>query len=275
MSKDLELIAQELRLDILRMFKAAGTGHMAPALSCLDILVQLYFGGIINWEKRFTEERDRVILSKGHGCASLYAVLAKAGYITRDELWTFYKKNTRLMGLANAAVPGVEVATGSLGQGICFGTGTAMAAKLDGKEYRTYVILGDGESQEGTVYETTAFAAKERLGNFNVIMDYNHLQASGWVDDIEPLGDICKRWESYGWNVLEINGHDYGELGVALTEAKNAKDTPTFILAHTVKGKGISFAENSPVWHSRAPKAQEWEQICRELHIKMEDLDPV
>lgn len=275
MGKDLEQIAHELRIDVLKMFKLSGTGHMAPALSCLDILVQLYFGNIINWERRFTDDRDRVILSKGHGCASLYAVLAKAGYITRDELWTFYKKNTRLTGLANGMVPGVEVSTGSLGQGICFGTGTALAAKMDGRDYRTYVILGDGESQEGTVHESAAFAAKENLGNFTVIMDYNRLQASGMVDDIEPLGDVGERWKSYGWNVIEIDGHNYGELGKALISAKQSQDIPTFILANTTKGYGVSLAENNPAWHSRAPKNEEWDQIIAEMNITMEDLEPV
>lgn len=268
---DLEKKAHELRLDILRMFYLSGTGHMAPALSCVDIFTTLYFGDVISWEKRFSEERDRVVLSKGHACAALYAVLAHAGYFPREELLTFYQRNTRLGGHPNIGLPGIETATGALGHGICFATGTALAAKLDGRLYHTYVVMGDGESQEGSIWEAAAFAANQGLSNMTVIMDYNGLQASAYVDDISPIEPQNAKWEAFGWTVLECSGHDFSELLQAFGRAK-ATDRPTLILARTIKGKGVSFAENNPAWHSRAPKGEEWDKICEEYRIRKEEL---
>ena len=268
---DLEKIARELRLDILRTFYLSGTGHMAPALSCVDIFTTLYFGDVISWDKRFSEDRDRVILSKGHACAALYAVLARAGYFPREELLTFYQKDTRLGGHPCVALPGIETATGALGHGICFATGTALAAKIDGKSYQTYVVMGDGESQEGSIWEAAAFAANHGLSNMTVIMDYNGLQASAYIDDISPIEPQNAKWEAFGWTVLECSGHDFSELLQAFGRAK-ATDRPTLILAHTIKGKGISFAENNPAWHSRAPKGEEWDKICEEYRIRKEEL---
>ncbi len=275
MAMSLSDIAREVRIDVLRMFYASGTGHLAPALSCVDILVTLYFGDVIDWEARFTTNRDRVILSKGHGCAALYAVLARAGYFPRDELLTFYKRDSRLGGHPNIALPGIETATGALGHGICFATGTAKAAKLDGKEFRSYVIVGDGEMQEGSVWEAAQFAVKERLDNLTVIVDCNNLQASDWVETIVPLGDLSAKWESFGWNVTEADGHDFGSLLNALTDTKSVKEKPSIIIAKTIKGKGVPLAENNPAWHSRAPKGVEWEKVCHDLGIAMEDLKAI
>lgn len=269
---NLALIAHEVRIDILRMFYASRTGHLAPALSCVEILVALYFGGIINWNNRFTGERDRVILSKGHGCAALYAVLARADYFPQDELFTFYKKNSRLGGHPNIVLPGIETATGALGHGICFATGTAKAAKLDGRSFYTYVIMGDGELQEGSVWEAAQFAAKEGLDNLVVIVDHNQLQASDWVQAIAPLRDINAKWESFGWNVLETEGHEFKDLLAAFAQTKKKTGMPSVILARTTKGKGITVAESNPAWHSRAPKGNEWEVVCHDLGITMEDL---
>ncbi len=275
MENNLKAIAHELRIDIARMFRASGTGHMAPALSCVDIFTELYFDGIINWDKRKTSERDRVILSKGHACAALYVVLAKAGYFPKEELLTFYKKNSRLGGHPNISLPGIETATGALGHGICFATGTAMAAKIDEADYRTYVVLGDGESEEGSVWEAAQFASNQKLDNLTVIMDRNRLQASTWVDDIAPIEPVKDKWEAFGWNVNSVNGHDFEELHGAFLEAKNTKEVPTLIIANTVKGKGFSIAENTPDWHSRAPKGEEWKEVCRELGITMEELETI
>lgn len=268
---ELEQIAAELRLDVLRMFYRSGTGHMTPALSCLDILVTLYFGGIIAWERRFADDRDRVILSKGHACAALYAVLARAGFFPREELLTFYQRDTRLGGHPDIGLPGIETATGALGHGICFATGTALAAKTDGSAYRTYCLMGDGESQEGSVWEAAAFASNHGLSNLTVIMDCNSLQASNYIDEIAPIEPLRAKWSSFGWDVLECSGHDYAVLTETLHRTKTAEH-PTVILARTIKGKGVAFAEGNPAWHSRAPKGAEWDVICAAYGIEKEVL---
>lgn len=265
-------IAHDLRVDMLKMFYLANTGHMAPAFSCIDILTELYFEPVINWKKRFSEDRDRVILSKGHACAALYVVLARAEYFSREELVTFYKRDSRLNGHPDISLPGIETATGSLGHGICFGTGTAMAAKLDGATYRTYVVVGDGEIQEGSVWEAAMFASKQKLGNLTVIVDCNKLQASDWVSNISELNPIEEKWKSFGWNVLSVNGHDFSELRDAFTKAKKSVDVPTIIIANTIKGKGISFVEKKVEWHCGVPKGEEWVDACHDLNISFEEL---
>ena len=191
------------------MFYISKTGHFAPALSCVDIFAELYFDGIIDYEKRFSEDPDRVNLSKGHACAALYAVLAKAEYFPREALGSFYQKDSLLGGHPNVALPGIETATGALGHGICFATGTAMAATLDHKDFYTYVILGDGESEEGSVWEAVQFAGKEKLNKLIVIIDYNKLQASDRVEQLSPLEPIKEKWEAFGWSVLSVDGHDF------------------------------------------------------------------
>jgi len=268
-------LQHSLRVDLLRMFYKSGTGHMAPALSCVDILAVLYFGGIVNWENRFSACRDRVILSKGHACAALYVVLARAGYFSREELLTFYQYKSRLGGHPSVVLPGVETATGSLGHGICFATGTAKAAKIDKKSYKTYVIMGDGESQEGSVWEAAEFAGNQQLDNLIVIMDRNHLQASARVEEIASIEPVADKWRAFRWNVVSVDGHDAQALQMVLDNAKQGNGRPTLVLANTIKGKGVSIAENSSAWHSRAPKGEEWECICKELNITMEDLKAI
>jgi len=268
-------VSRELRINILQMFYQSKTGHLAPALSCIDIFVVLYFGGIVNKDNIFNENRDRVILSKGHACAALYAVLAKIGYFPQKELLTFYKKNTRLGGHPNVVLPGIETATGSLGHGICFATGVAKAAKIDKKDYKTYAIIGDGEMQEGSVWEAAMFAANHHLDNLIVILDRNGLQASTEVNKIANIEPVREKWNAFGWNVEEVNGHNFEELQVVLERAKRGKQKPTFIIANTIKGKGLSFVENNPEWHSRAPKGEEWEQVCTELGITMRELESI
>lgn len=275
MGVTLENVAQNVRIDLLRMFYKSGTGHVAPALSCVDIFTELYFAPVIDWEKRTSDERDRVILSKGHGCAALYAVLANAGYFPREELLTFYQSNTRLEGHPNLLLPGIETATGSLGHGICFATGTAMAAKLDDKKYRTYVVVGDGELQEGSVWEAAMFSGNQGLDNLTVIVDYNKLQAGDKVDRIASLEPFVDKWRTFKWNVIRVDGHDFKELDRAFTEAKQCKEYPTVIIADTIKGKGISFMENKEEWHSRAPKGKEWDIVCEEYGITTEELETI
>lgn len=268
-------IAHELRVDILRMFYKSKSGHLAPALSCVDIFTALYFGNIIRWEKRFQDDRDRVILSKGHACAALYATLARAGFFPREELLTFYQSNSRLGGHPSVTLPGIETPTGALGHGICFGTGTALAAKLDHQEYRTYVVMGDGESQEGSVWEAAMFAANHHLDNLVFILDYNGLQASSFLEDIAPLGLVEEKWKAFGWDVISVDGHDFKQLQLALSPSRNTEGKPLMVVAHTIKGKGLSIVENNPEWHSRAPKEMEWQSVCQELGITMEDLQTI
>lgn len=272
MSEDLPVVARKLRQDIARMFYVSHSGHFAPALSCVDIFAVLYFGGIVDEARRFTEMRDRVILSKGHACAALYAALANAGYFPREELLTFYQDGSRLAGHPSVVLPGVETATGALGHGVCFATGTALAAKRDHAPYRTYVVMGDGEMQEGSAAEAAAFAGREQLDALTAILDANGLQASDTVASIAPLGDIAARWRLWGWSVSEVDGHDYDALQTILRQAKTGTGKPNFIIAHTVKGKGVTIAENHPAWHSRAPKAEEWDSVCRDLGMTREEL---
>lgn len=272
MKTDLATIANEIRIDIFKMYYIAGWGHLAPALSCVDILTVLYWGGIINIEKLFAEDHDRVVLSKGHACAALYAVLARWGYFPHHELAGFYQKGSPLIGLASCKVNGIDIPTGSLGHGICFATGTAMAAKLDHKQYYTYVILGDGESQEGSVWEAAMFAGVHKLNRLIVILDCNKLQASDWVRDISNIEPIKDKWEAFGWVTHSVSGHNFEELITALTVAKKEISKPTLIIANTIKGKGVSMAEANPDWHSRAPQGDEWAEACVELGISMEEL---
>ena len=272
---NLESIAHELRIDILRMFYQSKSGHLAPALSCVDIFATLYFGNIISWEKRFQADRDRVILSKGHACAALYAVLARAGFFPREELLTFYQANSRLGGHPSVALPGVETPTGALGHGACFGTGTALAAKLDHQDYRTYVIMGDGESQEGSVWEAAMFAANHHLDNLVLILDHNGLQASSFVEDIAPIESVEEKWKAFGWDVASVDGHDFKQLQSVLSRERNTQGKPLMVIARTIKGKGLSIAENNPAWHSRAPKEMEWQDACQDLGITMEDLQRI
>ncbi len=270
---ELQEIAREVRLDIFKMFYKSGTGHLAPALSCTDILISLFFTPVINWEARFDEERDRIILSKGHACAALYAVLSRAGYFPRKDLLTFYQKDSLLGGHPNVELNGIEDATGALGHGICFGTGTAMAAKLGGNDFRTYVIVGDGECEEGSVWEAAMFAANKRLDNLIVIVDKNRLQASDQIENIASLGEFDKKWEAFGWHVIETDGHDYEKLSAAFAEATDMSGKPTVIIANTIKGKGLSIAEDNKDWHSRAPKGNEWEIALKDYGIDPSELE--
>lgn len=264
--ESLEQMAHGIRCDVLRMYYRAGWGHIASALSCVDILTAIYFGG------GFHARKDHVVLSKGHAAATQYAMLARLGYIERAELATFYQEHSRLSGLASSLVPGIDVPTGSLGQGICFATGTALAGKRDASGAVTYVVLGDGEMQEGSVWEAAMFAGNQKLGNLIAIADVNGLQASGRVDAIEPLEPLCEKWRAFGWRTETVDGHDVHALVRALREARQEQERPTFLLARTVKGKGLSFVENRADWHSRRPTDEEWKQACEEMGMTLEEL---
>lgn len=271
---ELKNIADELRIDIVKMYYHAGWGHMAPALSCVDIIAAICFGGEAEF-RRDLSKSDRLIMSKGHGGAALYAAFARIGHIARSELASYYQSGTRLVGLASSTIPGIFAPTGSLGHGICFATGCALSDKLAGRSTVTYVILGDGETQEGSVWEAAEFASCRGLSNLVVFLDRNGLQASNYIDAIMPIEPVEQRWMSYGWNVIQCSGHEYDSILCAIRGAKQQSLRPTLILAETIKGKGVTIAENSPLWHSRAPKGDEWIQVCNDLGIQFADLEGI
>jgi transketolase len=261
--------ANIVRKHIVRMIAAAGSGHIAPALSCADIIVALYFG-VLRLDPRNPqwEDRDRFILSKGHGCAAHYAVLAEKGFFPLEVLDTFCQLDSILGGHPDRRkVPGVEASTGSLGHGLSMGVGMAIAGKVDRKGYRVVVLLGDGETEEGAVWEAAMAASHFRLDNVIAIIDRNRLQVDGWTAEVmnpEPLAD---KWRSFGWRVQEINGHDMNEIVDALHVATAARERPAVIIAHTTKGKGVSFMEGSVDWHYGAVSAEAAARALRELEV--------
>lgn len=265
--KELQKQGILLRKDIVTMVKNAGEGHIASALSCIDILCALYFKALkINPKKPDWEDRDRFILSKGHGCSALYATLARKGFFPLKTLKTFGKKGSILGGHPDRQlVPGVEVSTGSLGHGLAIGAGISLAAKRDERGFRTFVLLGDGECQEGSVWETAMFASSHKLDNLIAVIDFNELQAIGKIRDVISLSNFSKRWESFGWNVEEIDGHNYDDLLKTFRSIPFKKGLPNAVIAHTVKGKGVSFMENAIKWHARAPSDEEYKQAIFEI----------
>lgn len=267
--KDLERLKKEawqIRRDILIMLEKAGSGHSGGSLSCVEILVALYYYKLRHNPRHPSwEERDRFVLSKGHCCPALYTVLAHQGYFPREELLTFRKLSSRLQGHAYKGVPGVEASTGSLGQGLSIANGMAIAAKGDGKKTRVFCLLGDGEMDEGQVWEAAMTASFRKLDNVCAIVDLNHIQQDGWTREIKDLQPVGEKWKACGWLVTEADGHDLDALVQALDRAEKVESKPAVIIAHTVKGKGVSFMENNPEWHGKAPNRQQLEQALREL----------
>jgi transketolase len=268
----LQGIAQECRVQILRMLTHAGSGHPGGSLSVIDILATLYFNRMRYDPKRpGWEERDRLVLSKGHCVPAQYCCMAKAGYFPESRLITLRKLGSPLQGHPDRmALPGVEAATGSLGQGLSIAVGMALGLKLAGESARVYCVLGDGEIQEGQVWEAAMSAPKlgapdQRLDNLCVILDYNGIQLDGHVKTILDLEPVVDKWKAFGWPVLDIDGHDITQIDKALDQAESLKGRPTFIVAHTVKGKGVSFMENEPEWHGKAPKPAEAIRGIREI----------
>ncbi len=264
---DLKNVARNIRRRVIEMVYEAKSGHPGGSLSIADILAALYFREMnIDPLEPDDPDRDRLIMSKGHASPGLYAALALRGFFPESLLSGFRKLNSKLEGHVHRGVPGVEASTGSLGQGLGIGVGLALAAKLDGRGYRTYVILGDGEIEEGSVWESFMAGNKFHLNNLIAILDRNGVQLDGFTRDIMPLGDIGKMVESFGWRVLEIDGHDFDQIIPAIEEAKKSRDKPVFILAHTVKGKGVSYMENNPKYHGAPPtNDQEFRQAMLEL----------
>lgn len=264
--------ALRIRQDVLRMVWGAGGGHTPASLSIAEILAVLYHAVLrIDPERPDDPARDRFILSKGHAALALYAVLAQRGYFTSDQLATFGQAGTMLGGHPDMhKAPGVEASTGALGHGLGFGLGMAMAGKLDRKDYRVFVLVGDGECQEGSIWEAAMLAAQRRLDNLTVILDYNRLQALGRIDEIVGLEPLDAKWRAFGWEVQQVDGHSVAELLDVLDNVPFAKGRPNMVIANTVKGKGISFMEDVPIWHFRLPSTDEMQEACAEL--AMEDL---
>ena len=262
----LEGIAKESRRNILKMIFKAGSGHPGGSLSEIDILTALYFRVMqVDPENPRWEGRDRFILSKAHACPGLYATLAARGYFPEEELLTFRKIDSRLQGHAHVMTPGVEMSGGSLGQGLSFGLGCALAARLDGLSHRVFVMLGDGECDEGQVWEAAMAASHYELDNLVAIIDRNGIQNDRFTDEVMRLEPLADKWRAFGWRVLEIDGHDMGAIVEGLEEASAVEGQPTVIIAKTVKGKGVSFMENNPAFHGAAPSGDEYEMALAEL----------
>src|SRR6266852_6093414 len=268
----LEAIARDGRVQILRMLTHSGSGHPGGSLSVIDILTVLYFSRMKYDPKNPTwEDRDRFVLSKGHCVPAQYYCMARAGFFPESLLLTLRKLGSPLQGHPDrVALPGIEAATGSLGQGLSVAMGMALGLKLAGKSSRVYCVLGDGESQEGQVWESLMSGPKlgapdHHLDNLCVILDYNGIQLDNFVKKILDLEPIVEKVKSFGWPVLDINGHDLAQIDKALDQAEATKGAPTYIVAHTVKGKGVSFMENDPEWHGKAPKPAEAIAAIREV----------
>jgi transketolase len=265
--EELKKIAKTLRIDIIKMTGEAGSGHPTTSLSAVEILTTLYFRVMRHDPKNpQSPDRDRFVLSKGHGAPALYAVLAHTGYFPKDQLMTLRKLDSPLQGHPERhRLPGVEASSGSLGQGISIGIGMAIAARLDRKDYRVYVLTGDGECDEGQVWEAALFAGNKKLDNLTVIVDYNKLQQDGWVKEIQDLEPLADKWRAFKWHAIEIDGHDLEQVAKAFSEAKATREKPTVIIAHTVKGKGVSFMEHDITRHGVAPTREEVERALKEL----------
>lgn len=267
--------ANEMRIDIIDMISEAGSGHPGGSLSCADILAALYLGGPMDHGPVDATRpgRDRFILAKGHAAPALYAVLAQAGYLPREELRTLRKLGSRLQGHPDSTLcPGVEVATGSLGQGLSIASGMACGLRLNGDDATVFALLGDGECEEGQVWEAAMFAAHQGLGRLVAIIDSNGLQIDGCVDDVCGLSDVGAKFEAFGWEVASVDGHDLAALVDVLAAAKQrpAQGRPLAIVARTVKGKGVSFMEGQAGWHGKAPTPEEREQALAELRADAE-----
>ena len=265
--------ANEIRKDIIRMLAKAGSGHPGGSLSATDILTALYFK-IMRHDPKNPKwaDRDRLVLSKGHGAPALYTALAHAGYFPKEQLMTLRLLDSPLQGHPDRRrLPGIEASTGSLGQGLSIGAGMALARKLDRKDYRTYVVLSDGEMNEGQTWEAAGFAAHHKLDHFIAILDYNKYQLDGAVKDVLDMEPMVDKWKAFGWHVFELDGHDMSRVVTTLEEAKRISSTPVIIIAHTIKGKGVSFMEGNNHFHGVAPTKEEAERALKELEEKRFD----
>lgn len=265
--EELEKMAVIIRCDIIDMICTAAAGHPGGSLSAADIVTALYFRVMrIDPENPDWPDRDRFILSKGHACPVWYAALAERGYFDKAHLKTLRQMGSILQGHPDMnKTPGIDMTAGSLGHGLPAGLGMALSGKLQQKDYHVFVIIGDGESQEGSIWEASMAAPNFKLDNLTAILDYNHLQNDYSVDDIMPIHPVVDKWQAFGWNVIEIDGHNMAQVVDALEKAKAHKGAPTMIIANTVKGKGVSYMENVCEWHGKAPCQEEADQALKEL----------
>jgi transketolase len=260
--------ARLLRQEILKVINSAGSGHPGGSLSCVEILISLYY-----YKMRHRPEepswfaRDRFIMSKGHACPALYTILADCGYFPRKELMRFRKLGSMLQGHAYRGVPGVELSTGSLGQGLAVSVGIAIGSRLSKTNFNIYTLLGDGEIQEGQVWEAAMSAAHHKTHNLCAILDCNGVQENGPTSEIMNEEPILDKFRSFGWHVIEINGHDFEEIIRAFDEFEKINDAPTFIKANTIKGKGVSFMEGQSKWHGKPPGDEELHKALEELGV--------
>ena len=274
-NKELELIAARGRCLGMQMVFRAASGHIGGSLSAMDILTELYFEQLrVDPERPQAPERDRFVMSKGHCTPALYSILALRGYFPEKQLELFRSIEGHMSGHPDMVhVPGVDMSTGSLGQGLSAAVGMAIAGKMDSAAYRVYALMGDGEIEEGQIWEAAMSAAKYKLDNLCGIVDVNGLQIDGRTADVMPSEPLDAKFAAFGWNVIKADGHDFDSLRAALAAAKAEKDRPSVILAKTVKGKGVSFMENDPGWHGKAPNAEQYEQAMAELNAAVENLE--
>ena len=270
--KDLELIAIEVRKKLLQTIVKAGGGHTGGSMSSVDILVALYFD-LMNIDPGNPEMkgRDRFIMSKGHSVESYHAVLSRRGFFSEEVLDSYGDFKSILAGHPTRKVPGIEVNSGALGHGLSVGVGMALAAKRSGTGYKTYVLMGDGEHGEGSIMEAAAAAGHYKLDNLVAIIDRNMLQISGKTEEVMSIENLEAKYHACGWSVRSCNGHDINELTAVLGKTPFEKGNPSFLIAHTVKGKGVSFMENRAAWHHKVPSAEELAQAMEELNLKLEN----
>ena len=273
--KELKKIANNIRISIIEQVYEAGSGHPGGALSIADIMAVLYFNQMnIDSKDEKSNLRDRLVLSKGHAVAALYGALAEKGYIEKEELKTFRKLGSRLQGHPDMEkLPGLDMSTGSLGQGLSIANGMAIASKMDSLGCRIYCILGDGEIEEGQIWEAAMTANKYHLDNLCVILDFNGLQIDGTVEEVKALDCLRSKWESFGFNVISCNGNDIEILISSFEQAKQTKGMPSIIIAETVKGKGVSFMENKAEWHGKAPNEEEYNRAMKELKLEADKIE--
>lgn len=264
--KELERISNDVRKDIINMIADCHMGHPGSSLSCVEILVSLYFEIMnVNTSNPDDRCRDRFVLSKGHATPALYSVLARKGFFSTETLKTFRKYGSILTAYPDISTPGVDMESGSLGNGLSVGVGMALSAKLNGDSYKVYVLLGDGECEEGMIWEAAMCAAHHKLDNIVAIVDKNELQIRGKVSDIMNVDPLDEKFHSFGWNTVNVSGHDYYDILKAFQSISNVRGKPTVILAHTIKGKGISYMENVPMWHRHDITNEQRIQALKEL----------